>query len=368
MHKIPLLYVIDHFKDPNAGTEGQLFQLIKYIDRNVFEPELLVFSSSPWLENNQFPCGVTILGQQSLASVRTWFVLFKFARSFAAKGGRIAHVFFNDPSIICPPVFFFCGIKTLISRRDMGYWYSNTTKFLLKKTRLFTCGAVANSRAVAKITCDAEGFSADKVTVIYNGYEQKPDNCSDVPVLERLKAIGLPIVALVANIRPIKRIEDALNAIALLKEQGTLISFVHIGDGNSSELMSMARELNIQDLALFMGKQANVKNLLRYADIGLLCSESEGFSNSIIEYLQQGLPVVCSDVGGNGEAVQNGVNGYLYPCGDISALAAALKKIVDDSNRRLEMGAVAKADALQKYSVENMVAEYASLYQKKLAN
>ena len=199
----PILYVIDCFKDPNAGTEGQLHQLVKHLDREKFTPELLVFSNSDWLAKNPFPCHVHVLGYRSLSSPATWWALLKFAKSFAARGGRLAHVFFNDASIICPPVFKLFGIKTLISRRDMGYWYTSGNKALLNFTRLFTCGAAVNSKAVAEVTCEVEGFKSEDVHVIYNGYETDSGIYSAVPELELIKSNTDFLMTLVANIRPV---------------------------------------------------------------------------------------------------------------------------------------------------------------------
>ena len=113
-----VLFVIDYFRDPHAGTEGQLFRLVQGLDRTKFEPHLLVFEESPWLKDNGFPCDWSVLGHRSLRSPVTWAALFGKARGFRKQGFRLAHVFFNDPSVICPPVFRLCGIKTLLSRRD----------------------------------------------------------------------------------------------------------------------------------------------------------------------------------------------------------------------------------------------------------
>ena len=361
----PILYVIDHFKSPNAGTEGQLYQLIKHLDREQFSPELLVFSNSPWLDKNEFPCPVHVLGHRSLSSLATWWALARFAKSYVSRGGRLAHVFFNDPSIICPPVFYLFGIKTLISRRDMGYWYNSVNKLLLRFTRRFTSGVVANSKAVAEATCKGEGYSLRDVKVIYNGYETELEKHNPILELELIKASGVLIVTLVANIRPIKRINDVLYAMVQLKRKGLDVAFLQIGDGDTTELKALAEELGISKQVYFMGKRSDVKNCLQYADVGLLCSESEGFSNAIVEYLRQALPVICSDVGGNGEAVEHGETGYLYPCGNIPALTQAIKSLAENSALKLQMGSTAKKEAVRRYGVETMVSHYSKLYQEQ---
>src|SRR5690606_22010834 len=116
-----VLFVIDQYKNPYAGTEGQLYKLIKFLQEREFECHLLAFRPSEFLLNYPFPCQVTILGHYRLSSLATWAALWRAARKFKAQGFSIAHIFFNDPSIIGPPVFRLNRFKVLISRRDMGY-------------------------------------------------------------------------------------------------------------------------------------------------------------------------------------------------------------------------------------------------------
>ena len=79
-----------------------------------------------------------------------------------------------------------------------------------------------------------------------------------------------------------------------------------------------------------MGKMEDPLPLIRHCDIGVLTSESEGLSNSIMEYMACGLPVVCTDVGGNPELVRHGENGYLFPAGDVTATHHAPHRPVQD--------------------------------------
>lgn len=363
-----ILYVIDHFKNPNAGTEGQLYQLLKHLDRTLFKPELLVFSSSPWLDNavssEQFPCPVRVLGSRSLSSPKTWWRLWQQARQYRRAGGRIAHVFFNDPSIICPPVFKLCGLKTLISRRDMGYWYTPLLQRLLRITRHACTGVVVNSQAVADITCATEGFSASNSHVIYNGYESSAVTESVIPELALLKQQGRMLVGLVANIRPIKRIDDMVQALALINDTAPQLDFVHIGDGEQSLLTDLAAQLGIAERVHCLGPRTDIKACLQYFDLAALCSESEGFSNALIEYLQAGLPVVCSRVGGNPEAVQNNFNGFLYEFGDVKILAEKLALLANDEALRLRMSVNGKQQANERYTVAAMINAHQQLYSK----
>jgi len=367
-----VLFVIDYFRDPHAGTEGQLYSLVQGLDRQAFTPHLLVFEESPWLRQHGFPCDYTVLGHRSLKSPATWRALFRTARRFRQQGYRLAHIFFNDPSLIGPPVFRLCGIRSLLSRRDMGYWYTPALKACLRVTGRFAEGVVANSDAVRRVTMAAEGFREQSVHVIYNGF---PDNKAvgsspgaEVSPLSELRKGGRILMGLVANIRPIKRIPDALGCLALLKNKVPELDLVVIGAGDGEPLRRQAEALGIAGRVHLLGPRDDVANCLPFLDMGILCSESEGFSNAIVEYLRAGLPVVCSEVGGNPEAISDGVNGYVYPVGDVTAFAKVVCKLAGDPELRAEMATRAKKDAEERYSMSRMVTAHEALYQRVLGS
>ncbi|MCR8915816.1 glycosyltransferase [Marinobacter panjinensis] len=361
----PILFVIDHFRNPNAGTEGQLFQLIKGLDRARFKPRLLVFRDSEYLEKQGFPCDYQILGKSRMASPSTWFALWKAARDFRKEGGRLAHIFFNDPSVLCPPIFRLCGIKCIISRRDMGYWYTKPYLVMLAVTGRFVSLVVTNSQAVKEVTLRKEPIPPSRIQVVHNGYENTISGSSVPEDLASLRKeySGAVFAGIVANIRPIKRIADAIRALRVLCQEGVDLHLIVIGDGNSSALKRLAAELEVDDARVhFLGARDDAKNCLSALDIGLLCSESEGFSNAIVEYMQAGLPVVCSNVGGNPEAVKHGEHGYLYPCGDIETMAMHLNVLVNDAALRKSMGAKARTYAEKSFGMNAMVNRHQEIY------
>ncbi len=371
MDGLKILYVIDYFRDPNAGTEGQLFELIKGLPDRYVQPHLLVFEESPWLKENCFPCEYSVLGSRSLKSFKTWLALNAKARQFRSEGYSVCHVFFNDPSVICPPVFRMHGIKTLISRRDMGYWYTPFLKNVLRVTGRFSSGAIVNSEAVKRITVYSERLPENLVEVIYNGYHLSDSadeilSLSSTDALVSLKANGRLLMGLVANIRPIKRIGDAIEALKLLRQSTPDLDLVIIGAGDPAELNALAARAGIDGRVHFLGARGDVRACLRYLDIGVLCSESEGFSNAIIEYMRAGLPVVCSDVGGNGEAVIHGDSGYLFPAGDIEAFADCIQKLASNAGERERIGSNAAAESSRRFGMSAMIDAHVKHYRRVL--
>ncbi|MGX1199783.1 glycosyltransferase [Marinobacter sp. MBR-105] len=364
----PILFVIDFFRNPHAGTEGQLYQLITGLDRRRFEPTLLVFKPSEYLDSAEFPCAVKVLGHSRLLSIKTWLSLWVAAKKFRSEGGRVAHVFFNDPSVICPPVFGMLGIQTIISRRDMGYWYTRKYLAMLNLSGRFAALAITNSQAVRKVTVEHEPFDLTSTHVIYNGYvfeERQPEIPVDLKELRRMYPEAV-FAVIVANIRPIKRLEDAVRALGALPGEIPALHLVIIGDGDPKALKATSKELGVEGRVHFLGARRDVKECLTGLDIGLLCSDSEGFSNSLVEYMQAGLAVVCSAVGGNPEAITHGETGLLYTCGNLDELAICLEKLVTDGELRERLGKNAKSTARQRFSMETMVQQHQELYDSLL--
>lgn len=357
-----VLFVIDQYKNPYAGTEGQLYKLIKYLQERGVECHLLAFSPSEFLRNHIFPCPVTILGHHRLSSLKTWVALWQAARKFRALGYSIAHIFFNDPSVIGPPVFRLNGFKVLISRRDMGYWYTPAYTRLLKLNRFFLSAAVTNSAAVKQITSEVEKIPPHKVHVIYNGYEDLDCSQSIPGDWAAFVEPGDFVIGMVANIRPIKRMEDAIEALAKVYSLYPRAKLVVIGDGDSSLLTERAERLGVSHRVCFIGSRSNAVDYIRHFDVGVLCSQSEGFSNALIEYMQCGKPVVCSRVGGNPEIVRHGNNGFLYEIGDTTSLANHLQYLIEKAKERDEMGQSAQAIVREQFSMKRMVDAHIELY------
>ena len=361
-----VVFLIDHFRNPLAGTEGQLLQLVKGLTARGVGCHLVVLRSSEFLEQGGFPCPFTVVGHTRIGSPKTWLALWRLGRQMRADGYRLAHTFFNDVSLLVPPTFAASGIRTLISRRDMGFWYTPLYLRLLRMTRRWISGCIANSQAVADVTMRMERIPRDSMHVIYNGLAPSDSDGGDVSRLVDLKSKGYLLIVLVANVRPIKRIEDLIEALGRLKDSDPMLASVIIGGGDASALREKAAKLGMSDRVVFLGARDDVPNCLRYADIGVLCSESEGFSNAIVEYMRAGVPTVCTNVGGNREAIEDGVTGLLYPVGDANELASHLALLAGNAELCDELGAAARRSAEVRFSVDRMVDDHLALYRAKL--
>lgn len=99
----------------------------------------------------------------------------------------------------------------------------------------------------------------------------------------------------------------------------------------------------------------------------MLCSESEGFSNAILEYMRAGRPIICTNTGGNPELIQDGVNGFLVPVGNVDALSDRLGRLLFDRELAQRLGDAARKSIRSTYSHTRMVTEQMTCYDQVLS-
>ena len=173
------------------------------------------------------------------------------------------------------------------------------------------------------------------------------------------------VVGSVGRLVEVKQYHHFLMALAMVKRrpEAPPCSGVLVGDGPlRDELTVMANDLGIQNDIYFLGHQDEVPELLSLFDIFVLTSRSEGMSNTILEAMATGLPVVATDVGGASELVLDGETGRLIPPGEPERLAEVLTDLVMTSETRCDMGQRARKRAADVFSLSVMVEAYEALY------
>ncbi|WP_340162445.1 MULTISPECIES: glycosyltransferase [Halomonadaceae] len=362
-----VLFLIDSFKDPYAGSERQLYLLVEALVALGIDCHLVVLTASDYLLDEDFPCAYTVLGHTSLGRPGIWGAMYTAGRRFRAQGFMIAHTFFNDVSVVAPPMLRLAGFRTVISRRDMGFWHTLGKLWLLRAMRSQVAAWIANSRAVADMTIVQEWAKPERTRVIYNGFPiEHGASTEGAADLDALRSNGRVLVGLVANVRPIKRIQDLVRALAQLKDEVPALNVVLIGAGDQEPLRDLGHELGVGDRLHCLGSRNDVPDCLNALDIGVLCSESEGFSNALIEYMLAGLPVVCTEAGGNPEAVEHGETGLLYSVGDVETLATHLQCLAGDVEYRQRLGEKGRGVAQERFSMKTMVDAHMALYSELL--
>lgn len=365
---IKVAFIIDTIESPTAGTEKQLLMLIKHLDRTRFAPTLFVLRSSHWLESEFNLCPLEVINFRSFFSPASYIEFFRFVKKLRHKCFDCLQTYFIDSNILGITAAKLAGVSFVISsRRDQGYWHTTGKLLLFRMLNRWASVFVANCHATAKWASDVENIQQKRIKVIYNGAELEQFSISTISEKQAIRnKVGIPenvvLIGVVANLRPVKRIDNFLRAAAIVNAALPITQFVIAGDGEQrQELESLATELGIFGKTTFLGKRTDIPNILKALDIAVLSSDSESFSNAIVEYMATGLPVVATDVGGCREMIDDGTNGYVVPPSDSETMAERIIKLVNRTDLELiRQGNNEKVRNL--FSCETMVKSFEQLY------
>jgi glycosyltransferase involved in cell wall biosynthesis len=202
--------------------------------------------------------------------------------------------------------------------------------------------------------------STKQLHTIYNGV------ADDAPLAQPdiLDVDGTISIVMTARL---ERQKDPLLAIRACAQLPSNVNLVFVGSGSlQAPGARLAAELGISDRVIFLGDRRDVPKILAASHIFLLSTHYEGLPISIIEGMRAGLPVVASDVGGVGEEVVDGENGYLIPAHDLGAMVTALSKLVTNPVLRRQMGANGREKFLENFTCEQTVHQTRSIYEQLL--
>lgn len=207
---------------------------------------------------------------------------------------------------------------------------------------------------------ERQGFPAARIVVLPNAVDTGRFSARRAP-----RRAGAPFTAVfVGRLVPEKGLSTLLDAWASAFAGRADVRLRLVGGGRLEEaLREQARGLGIAGAVEFLGHQDRVEEILADADVGLLPSTIEGLSNTLLEFMASGLPTVASQVSGSEDFVVTGRNGWLFPVGDVAALAAHLRTAAALSPAELqEMGRQARADVEKASALETVVGQLLRLY------
>ncbi|MGE5192417.1 MAG: glycosyltransferase [Deltaproteobacteria bacterium] len=254
----------------------------------------------------------------------------------------------------------------VVSERCVDSWKAGWQLWLDRKLVGRTTRLVGNSRSVADFYRDL-GVPAEKLAVVHNGIDLlsfPPDARETIR-----RELGIPpethVVGFVGRLARQKRVMDLIWAFELIRVMHGDVVFVIIGDGpERAKLENFTQSLEISRRVKFVGHRDDATRLLPALDVFWLASDFEGLSNSIMEAMAAGLPIVASDIPPNRELVVDGQTGCLAPVGDRVAFAQLAERILLNPALARQLGDAGRERIATHFSVEKMVEEYARLYQE----
>jgi glycosyltransferase involved in cell wall biosynthesis len=266
-------------------------------------------------------------------------------------------------------VSILAGIPIVSNRRDMGFKLKPRHIWLYRFINRSFDQITTVSSAVKEVVVKTQWAKPSSVIVIPNGVDSFPDGDRS---LEKLCGIefdaGCLNICCLGNIRSIKGQKDLVDAAALVIRRFPSVRFFFVGkcDVDRSYYDSIERrvkKLGLEKVVQFTGEisPSHIPWVLASMDISVLPSLSEGMSNTLLESMSAGKPVVATAVGGNPELVQHGKTGYLVPPGDPKSMAEALLRLLANPGLRHEMGLEGRYRAQSMFSATKMVDRYDNL-------
>lgn len=239
-------------------------------------------------------------------------------------------------------------------------------RYLAKRTH----GLVTNSSGVVDFY-SSKRIPAEKFTVIPNGIDLP--NRRPVGEMRRVlvEAIGLDpqtkLIGCVGRLWPQKRVKDLIWAADLLKCIRDDVHLLVVGDGPLRWRLEKFRDqVEIADRVHFLGEREDAREIISCLDCFWLASDYEGQSNSVMEAMAAGIPVVASDIPGNRDLVLDGETGFLVDVGDRAAFAQKTEAILNDKSLATEFGGYAIERMKSEFSVQKMIDSYVSYYDRLL--
>lgn len=235
---------------------------------------------------------------------------------------------------------------------------------------------VALSQDLAGYLTHRVGIAPGRIEQIYNGVDA--DRFHPRTVQDAVPA-GWPfapdcfVVGTVGRMQAVKHqtllARAFVRALSLAPDVRGGLRLALVGDGPlRAACRQLLGEAGLADLAWLPGERSDVADVMRHLSAFVLPSLGEGISNTILEAMASGLPVVATGVGGNPELVTHGVTGDVVPSDDVEALAAALVALARDPRRAAAMGRAGRADVERRFSLQAMVQAYQRLYESALAS
>lgn len=346
---------------PNGGLERQLALLAANLPRD-WEARVWAMDGGPFLQP-LLDLGIQVLvrRRRSRHDVRPAAQLLRDVMTWRPD---VIHAWGWMSALAALPTCWALGIPCVNGMIRSGALDSRLTAL----KRLGLAGAtlvVANTQA----GLDAWDVPPAKARRVQNGFDPS-----------RLEALTQPAprdaalftVIMTARMTRVKQFDLVIEAARRLAAEDEGWRFLLVGSGPDRErLVGLAADLVEQGIVSFPTSGMEVMGLLSQADVGVLMTDPtrarEGLSNSILEYMAAGLPVVCGDGGGNPEVVLDGVNGYIIPQGDREALTDRLRHLRRNPEIRERMGAAGKERVLSEFSVATMVERMLAVYDEALA-
>lgn len=308
----------------------------------------------------------------------------QFTRDLRRDGIQVVHTYGFWANVFGIPAARLAGTPLVVAGIRDTCDHLTPVQRLVQRLVCRLADAIVVNAAAIKQRLVADGYDAEQITVITNGIDLARFGRRPEPGRLRRELDlpdNAPLVAVFARLDPVKGIEYFLEAAASVSARFPAARFLVVGEGRvfrdgalvgerpyKRELKAYAARLGLGERALFTGVRQDVPELLEEVSVSVMpCVLNEGLSNSVLESMAAGVPVVATSVGGNPEVVQDGITGLMVPPRDAGALARAICTILEDRDLAGRLGRAGRQYVADRFSVERMVRQTEQFYFSLLA-
>jgi len=364
--RLRILHVVSYMG--RGGAEMGILKLIAGLGEE-FEHRICTtrgfdadFARSSFSEEKMFAAGS--------AELKLQFPLFRLASIMRKYRPHIVHTR-NWGALEAVPAARLAGVPVVV-HSEHGYELDMFAGLPMRR-RLFRRAAYAMTDAIFAVTRELRDFHArqawirpDRMGVMYNGVDtERFAPCIQTRLAMR-RELGLPedsfVVGAVGRLVPIKDHQTLLKAATLLLAKGIDVRVLLVGSGPERERLQATAASALEGRACFADDSNRVPELLNAMDVFVLPSLNEGMSNTLLEAMACGLPVLATNVGGNPEIIEDNINGALFAPGDIAWPANKLQLLARDPALIHQLGTAARNRAIESFSLSRMLESYRSFY------
>ncbi|MEA2103360.1 MAG: glycosyltransferase, partial [Candidatus Cloacimonadota bacterium] len=352
------LYIIDHLD--SGGSQRQIVTLAKSLDRNKYHVTVCnLDKTKKQFQHELEEVGIRIfsLEQHGKFDLHTLLSLYKFiwknkfdivhtylftADCYGRIAAKIAHT----------PIIF-------SSIRSIDNWKNSFHIWTDRILALFTDKIIINANALKKFLTEDEKISPDKITTIYNGLDLKKFdvNVNRTEIKERFNiSSNEKVIGIIARNDKLKDHPTFFEAARIVHEKYPQTKFLAIGYGMENENMQkLIRDFDVEKFCILANHSPDIIKIMKILDISVLSSTIEGCSNTILESMALGKPVVATNAGGNPELIINGKTGIIVPKRSPFILAKSVMNLLQNPNVGTNMGKAAKKRIEKYFSIDRMV-------------
>jgi glycosyltransferase involved in cell wall biosynthesis len=373
MARTRIAYFIGHLA--TGGAEGQLVELLRYLDRVRFEPFLILLKDvGAERAANLVDHIYSIKPSKGEANILGSFA--KIVGALREIKPTILHALLPEPCILGFAAARLCRIPILIGSRLslVDCYRPNHSRLVVAADRLATTVStrmIGNSRAIADELAILDKAPPSKISLVYNGIDSERFN----PAITSSVKTGLGwssehmVFGCVANFWDYKRHTDLVAAAEQIVRNFPQARFLLLGEdrGTMGEVRREISRRGLDDFFAVIPGRPDPENVYPAMDVYVCTSDTEGFSNTILEAMACGKPVIATNVGGNSEAVMDGHTGMIIPRRSPDAIASAAGTLLQSPDLRRTMGNLGRKRIEEQFSVKTMVAAHEELYAQLLA-